>query len=697
MITKPDFQVKSSCRVLFGNKHGSVLIATLIMLPVMTAIGLSAYQFSRTYADKPQIMWAENTANNIMESVLEIIIADLTNENESQILDYLIALDIGEYASQYYGDETNPKEIKPAGNQLYRGYQYFYTVKKVNALPGWETMAEPDTIEVEVRTFVNWTGNWNRGYTASKKMIQELTEPSLTLDDCVADYDFYAGRNFIDESRFNDGVNVTMSIYAGNVYDGSGALFNDPNANAYKNDPNGNTMWVCVDTPSPTVAQATVVAKDVGADTSNQTYNVGSPTILARDGYVGSLVDSTVLSYPLGPWDDDLEEENKGKVATLICTAEYTEQADIEKCEQDLHTDCENDLNGQNWFFTGQNYPFYCSLNEPRLPGVKDLSKDFNVVKVTNTPWYDNWNRTWSPFPNYSIFTESDSANASAVPIAFYQAFSAFNHADVNTNIVNWMNISGSTAESLAAGIANNDLPYGNSWEAVILDKVSNGNINTPANLSVGGDVNMYPGTFRENIYFLDMDSDGEPDIPYFFYYEEKWGAPKNLDWLLPEQLKTAIENFKGQEIYLYVHGSIESFQLRDADLINVNGEETTLYVIAKNDIEELRQWNNDFKNINMVYLAGRDMKLRTALGDNLGNKLVTMIANRDIDRDENSSWQLTTEQTVIAGRDIIRHGVFDSALVSGNSSSTCHPQGLNDCGSSVSTGLALGRRMSVY
>ncbi|MFH2123748.1 MAG: hypothetical protein ABIJ50_09750 [Pseudomonadota bacterium] len=222
---------------LQGN-NGGAMLAALILMPVLAAGSLAAYQMANKSATVTMMAAMEEDAVFSSESVVDILIGDISNNagKRDQIVD--AAAD----AWLFNTSTTTPATlIRQDTSPRYEKLATLYTVKKLPQSAMAEG-AEANTIAIEITTRTYNTANpsWNTSPNVEHVTQQEFNMGLVKVGGCAANYDFFAENEYKKTVFFSMGFGANAAFYAGNKWSSSGFDFSmsheciDTPGDAYK-------------------------------------------------------------------------------------------------------------------------------------------------------------------------------------------------------------------------------------------------------------------------------------------------------------------------------------------------------------------------------------------------------------------------------------------------------------------------------
>lgn len=203
---------------VFSNSRGGAMLAVLIIVPVIVAMGLAMHYVAGNQAGATMSRAADSEAMYAAEGAAEKYLADITSDS-AKMTAFINAKE-GDYVSR-------PLELQGIGADSSR-YRYpfkiIYAITKV-ANAGANPLTNTMTFKAEAQVFNNTTSpSWGSGYNAHAAVYQEIDRGAGVLKSCAANYDVWAGHDINEKALFSFDFFSNGAYYAGNQYDACGGF-----------------------------------------------------------------------------------------------------------------------------------------------------------------------------------------------------------------------------------------------------------------------------------------------------------------------------------------------------------------------------------------------------------------------------------------------------------------------------------------
>jgi hypothetical protein len=200
---------------VFSNSRGGAMLAVLIVVPVIAAMGLAMHYAAGNQAGATMSKAADSEAMYAAEGAAEKFLADITS-NSAKMADFINAKE-GDYVSA-------PVELKDMGSSHYRyPFKIMYAITKV-ANSGANPLTNTLTFKAEAQVFNNASPSWGTAYSARADVYQEIDRGAGVLKGCAANYDIWAGDKVEEKALFSVDFFKNGAYYAGNQYDACGGF-----------------------------------------------------------------------------------------------------------------------------------------------------------------------------------------------------------------------------------------------------------------------------------------------------------------------------------------------------------------------------------------------------------------------------------------------------------------------------------------
>lgn len=196
-------------------EQGGAMIAALLLMPVVAAGTMAAYQVANKSANVTLMSAMEEDAVFSSESLAESIIGQIVNNANKRT-------EVAHAGTGYIlnTSDSNPGTMSRTGaNPRYQKISSLYTVKKLpqnKIVPG----AEANTIALEIttRTYNADSPTWNTKPYVERVTYQEFNMGIARVVGCAANYDIYAQNNYTQTQFFAMDWFKNLAYYAGNQW-----------------------------------------------------------------------------------------------------------------------------------------------------------------------------------------------------------------------------------------------------------------------------------------------------------------------------------------------------------------------------------------------------------------------------------------------------------------------------------------------